>query len=607
MSTTLSFEAPADLSVGSVRIKGENGVLHEWTATPNDRRFHTVDVAPGFYLAEITPAGLSSRTFLFEVKRDRDNDVVAPAFSALTASGIPLLSLDIEDGATAYQALGRLQGRHLDEERRSEGAVRVINATRQTWNAGTAKRRLTVALAEENASGTESWRPFRGTMSSQFSESTLTLVVAQPDAADAAHRRIRLSLAVEDVRVERLLLPMYRNGTRITLTPSPLTTFDLSLQVMPEDSELRALARLLAAGTSSEAVAVRDGVLGGRHDRFLDGPAADPWGALLTGLLTIRFPEVFGPLGQGWIDRLLKQAPWAYDSHVLSARRILNAAGETQKAQIAAAVAALSALAKAQTLGSPYYSYSNRLIGEMLDALCAFPGLDDAPKANMEKALARWRRDNPLQASAGAAFTWRRRDLRRLKDEQVLAPDRRTSGVLSSRHGTIAFQGYLGGGSINLESARPTAPKAALARPDVRALTEPSSVNSTRELEEIPALKRPAGPANDPNKGRFGGEARNGGYTLHARFHPIRSEQWTKFDLIVEADKDPGPGAEALFCLHPTYRPQWVSVRFHNRRASIPVKAWGGFTVGVWLAGERIELECDLAKLSDAPQIIREL
>jgi hypothetical protein len=57
MKTSLTFEGPADLSIGQIRISGAKGLVHEWMATPEQRSMSAASFAPGFYLAEIEPAG----------------------------------------------------------------------------------------------------------------------------------------------------------------------------------------------------------------------------------------------------------------------------------------------------------------------------------------------------------------------------------------------------------------------------------------------------------------------------------------------------------------------------------------------------------------------
>jgi hypothetical protein len=36
------------------------------------------------------------------------------------------------------------------------------------------------------------------------------------------------------------------------------------------------------------------------------------------------------------------------------------------------------------------------------------------------------------------------------------------------------------------------------------------------------------------------------------------------------------------------------------------LRAFGGFTVGVWIPSQQVQLELDLAELSDAPRVIKE-
>jgi hypothetical protein len=103
-----------------------------------------------------------------------------------------------------------------------------------------------------------------------------------------------LSIAIQDVRVERLLLPLYRGGTGIRFSSSPLCASDITLEIFPIDANVRAIWRALDAGTREHAVAVRDHVLA------INGPvpvdsvgsveSVDPWAAMLAALLRLRFP-----------------------------------------------------------------------------------------------------------------------------------------------------------------------------------------------------------------------------------------------------------------------------------------------------------------------------
>lgn len=122
---------------------------------------------------------------------------------------------------------------------------------------------------------------------------------------------------------------------------------------------------------------------------------------------------------------------------------------------------------------------------------------------------------------------------------------------------------------------------------------------------EPPALRRAIKHLDDPQKGRFGGRSRVRGYALEAKFAPGRTRDITRISLAAT-----GPlqeQAEVIFCLHDSFKPQTRVARAHEGRAAIEVAAWGGFTVGVWLADDGVELELDLAKIRGAPKAVRKL
>src|SRR5689334_13080660 len=98
MKTSLRFEAPSDLSVGTVRITGQGQTVADWVATPGNRTFVQDDLKPGVYAAEITPAGVAPQSVVFEIKEGEDNRVVLPTFSALSGSGSNTSFLDLASG-----------------------------------------------------------------------------------------------------------------------------------------------------------------------------------------------------------------------------------------------------------------------------------------------------------------------------------------------------------------------------------------------------------------------------------------------------------------------------------------------------------------------------
>lgn len=123
-----------------------------------------------------------------------------------------------------------------------------------------------------------------------------------------------------------------------------------------------------------------------------------------------------------------------------------------------------------------------------------------------------------------------------------------------------------------------------------------------------PALERPITETDDPHKGRFGGNASVGGFTLAAKFGDTEGAKLVRISLSVSAGRDFESYDDVVeFFLHPTFRPDRLRAAFHGHDAELRIVAWGGFTVGAWLPARRIELELDLANLPDAPKVIREL
>lgn len=125
--------------------------------------------------------------------------------------------------------------------------------------------------------------------------------------------------------------------------------------------------------------------------------------------------------------------------------------------------------------------------------------------------------------------------------------------------------------------------------------------------KNVPALARSIVTPDDPHKGRFGKEASVHGFTLSAAFTE-RESNWVEVRLTITADKSAKVhnGDLAEFFLHPTFPENRVTTRFRNREATLVLKAWGGFTVGVWLPSQKTQLELDLALAPDAPPIVRD-
>jgi hypothetical protein len=644
MKTTLHFEGPSDLSVGTIRIHGEGESVADWVATPGNLTFQTENIKPGLYATDIGPAGVAPQSVIFEVREGEDNKVILPPFSTLSASGSNTSYFDTR----SLQTFGRLPAdlkRDLPERSVStaEGAARSTGKETPQPEGGMplqlSKRisRISIGLSEETRDP-DSFDAFRSPARMELRGDRVELDIPEDPQRDPwAARRVRLSTAIEQVRIEHCLLPLYRGGTRITVNTPPFAPSDVEFNILPVDPHPRALLRALDAGTTAEAEAVRKHVV----DKELEinpSAAADPWVAMLLGLLSVRFPQIFSPIDRRWAASLVKHADWAFDAHVIHASHILAAARDKQMTAQNKAVAQVASLfAKAQVTGPPYYRYTNQLFAEMADGIASY--LDQSGKisvATVERFAGvrkRWSRELPLQRGAGAAFTWLAHDSEALRTRGVLVPNRNPSGRLPVHDTLVVFEGELSAGKISLLRGHSTRQQRASAGPFDEAVPTESPITpdgskrprrrlgGTRSQEISQWLDDPissdlladggsalgSAPPGDPNKGQFGGQTRRDGFSLDASFGLADDPEWVTILLTVTADAATQIELEAYACffLHPTFSPAEVTVPFRSGRAQLRIQAWGGFTVGVLIPRAAVALECDLTQVDGAPQIIK--
>ncbi|WP_033924241.1 pYEATS domain-containing protein [Sphingomonas sp. 35-24ZXX] len=621
MSTSLKFVAPPDLSVGRVRISNQAGLVHDWVATPGDLTMPTQAAEPGYYTVEIAPAGVPPQSVIFQVKEGQANNVTLPSFSALMASGSGPSFLGVDDEEAALRTFFQSQPRKV-APLGSEITPVQIDATR---------KRISVGISQEAEGRRESFGPFTGTYRYDMVGDRVSIKVESGDGWDPwSGRRVRMTTSIEGLKIERQLLPMYRGGTTIGIVPSPLATADVEYQVTPAEPHIRALLRALQGGTSDEAAALGKTILNPERLGALLAPqTGDPWAALLAGLLFIRFPDSFGPPHREWTAALGERVDWAYDAHVVLAHNALSAADGTAVGQRAAAEHAIRLLARAQARGSPYYSYANQIFGEMAESLQSFlSGVDTDAAQGAATVLARWRRETPLQSSRGVTFTWLSRNKKALKEKSLLTAMQSPSGQLRARDTTVVLSGVIERGRVTLargvDTSKPKPPAKVLG---VRNRTERSPRSGVtafalktrfrRATAPLPTTATmsstsPTGPTgrkatDDPNRGRYGRKAEVAGFRVDATFKPGANRNWVTVLMTVTADSeaDLQLGDVAWFDLHPSFPQRRIKVMFNDRRATLSVQAWGGFTLGIDLPRQGIKLECDLAKLKDAPSIIK--
>ncbi|MBD8619437.1 hypothetical protein IFT67_10945 [Sphingomonas sp. CFBP 13728] len=589
MTTSLHFEAPMDLSIGRVRITSPEGTMADWIATPDTRGFSAPSVPPGFYSVEISPAGVTPQSAIFQVRPGIANSVAIPLFAALASTGSETSVLGEVDRKALDMAL--FGGGPPEEEDASVVSSPATFGERanalEPLEIPSDERRFTVALSQERADRQDGIVPFVGTAVPQLSGGQLQIEVRpERDWTPWNGERVWLSLSIERLRHERLLVPMHRAGTSITITPSPLASADVGVQVMPIDPRIRALARTLDAGSSDDAASVRETLLRAEQLDQLVGPDADdPWTAILAGLLATRFHEVFGSLEDRWTKALVRRAGWAFDAHVIRAQHLLFAAGASVAEQEAATTGAVTLLERAFAIGTPYYSYSNRLFAEMVAGLERFFEASELAtrlpgSAERVRTLGHDSRQlSALRSSAGVAFSWLSPDEQSLREREGHVPQSNPSGRLGARDATVVMQGGIAAGRISFDTAPDRAPKSGLQKRDT---TFERTGASDARPDSCPALDRNPGPRDDPNRSRFQGSDKKGGYALRARFGKEEHGS-VSIGLTVEASLGSAVelGDVAWFCLHPTFSPQWVKVMFSGRNATLTVRSWGGFTVGV--------------------------
>ena len=144
---------------------------------------------------------------------------------------------------------------------------------------------------------------------------------------------------------------------------------------------------------------------------------------------------------------------------------------------------------------------------------------------------------------------------------------------------------------------------------------ERAAKHSARSVAEIrdqpekpPAKDRPITVDNDPQKGRWGGLATRDSFELTAEFQNVGKTLVEVILKVTAPNLEAAEQAESVeFYLHDTFNPDVVPALFEDRVARLSLIAYGGFTVGVWIARIGIELELDLSKIKGAPRIIRDL
>ncbi|MDW9547917.1 pYEATS domain-containing protein [Sinorhizobium meliloti] len=598
MTNKLYVKAPTDMSIGRIRIIGQGNQVGEWLATPT-KATSQFDVPAGPYAASIEPLGQLARNFAFIVREGETTEVQIPTLRQLAAGGEVFLNsnwnanLNLDNFPTTV-----IGGADESETNRPS-------------------RWLSIAISQDTLPGRiGGWRPYSSSPQPvlTISGDLVEIAVERPHPAlHREHSRLRLECAVSGLRNERLMLPLFRGGTKVVIRSNP-TSSDVIVIVFPVDMRSRALVQALYAGSVAETqqVALEQLEYLGNPQLDLDEP--DPWMEIANALVLLRFPELERNLSEEEVGLLVARSDWIPDAHAIWARHQIDTASEADEQ--AAGVRALNAIAKCRQLGMPYFAYTAQIVSDILNALSK--PFEESPLSVAAKAeLNKWQLRIPAQKNAGAIFSW-------LVTGSKTQP---SIGRIDERFSKILFRGRLDPGRFWVQNATGKTPKSGkfTSSPeevplysddgvliptsdhagDVILKTEPV----TRLRQDPEALSLQIMEQNDPHKGRWGGVASKDGYLLSAEFVPTTgTRSWVTVVLSVEADPDlisSSYDEPVEFFLHPTFHPDRVRTVFRGYKARLELGCYGGFTVGAWLPGPGIELELDLSELKDAPHIIK--
>jgi len=137
-----------------------------------------------------------------------------------------------------------------------------------------------------------------------------------------------------------------------------------------------------------------------------------------------------------------------------------------------------------------------------------------------------------------------------------------------------------------------------------RAAKSAAGTNALGRPERV-QIRRRINP-RDPHKGQWGGKRTHNGWTASAKVSEI-TDDWYDIVLTVEAAKPPRKLTGTVsFHLHDSFIDPHRTVAAVKGKASLNVKAYGAFTVGIEVKKDGTLLELDLAELKDAPKRFRE-
>lgn len=550
---TFQIKSPGD-GVYRVRLVGEHvaNVANVSFAGAGD--IQSVDLRPGAYTAWIEPLGANSG-FHQSVELAPDQIVVLKDESSWGFTG------------------------------RRRTAPSRPSWTPQSRSEPHSRRRFAAGVSVDSAPGVLGGWQGDVPVSTQIFSDPRSLAFSFERPEDWKQRpRWRLTLGVEGNRLWRIPLPLFRGGLQVSLAPvlSPDGP-DFAVSLMPRDPATAALVgslNQLYGGSATEVVeatVARELPGAPPVDSAIDllsERLSDPWGAAAAGLLMARCGDI-RKVEHG-VRKLAASYRWLPDAAVVAAW----ADAATEGSQLDQEIRCFEGILEARRRGAPYFIATDALVRDMLTALsmsAASPEL----RADANDELSTWTRRSKLRMRSGPYLSWEESS-----DEFGAEADIDFPNYAPVARGLVAEEKDQV--LLTLDRAPPHS----------------KGARFTPAAERAPGLSRRVRHKDDPHKGRFGGHSSVDGYSLEAVFGR-GSGGWLRITLSVRAPEESTASSVKLF-LHDSFDPDEFDVPFVAGAAELATLAYGGFTVGAWIADAGVELELDLSQLPDAPRIIVE-
>ena len=454
--TAQHFTLPDAVGAANVQVFSPDGapLMEHRLATPGDRLEFDARVNGVFHI-RIDPVGEPPFLTPVEVDASRSEDLseaLVRAAPATPVSRMRRLQLPTSGGPDTPLQLATAERVERSRKRTAQGLVPGATSGsrysyytqgsvfgRANWLGPSASlvpkrpappslrpapiRRLAVGISiDQRPFRDGGWRPFEGPWDIRESDQSARWsfdILRRPEdpPLNARTARVRVHVAVEHMRVLRLLVPLFLGGVRVTLEARER---DVVTSIRPIDPTLHVLMQALGADGEADPLQLLD------HVARASGPAMleDPWAAAVFGLIAHR--KHADAFTADAAIKLADQCPWFVDASIIAANRIL-ASDDPDIPQ------ALRRLSHARKVGAPYFKVSSAMLGDLLVILAA-DALDPDDRVTARRELRLWRKRLPFQSSTGAYFAW------------VTQGGARNSGRVDARYVRPLFQGWVAPG-----------------------------------------------------------------------------------------------------------------------------------------------------------------